>query len=50
MTVATKPFVISRVLEAPRALVWKAWTEAERLMQQGWTGTFDQLARDLAKS
>jgi uncharacterized protein YndB with AHSA1/START domain len=30
------PFVISRVLEAPRDKVWKAWTEAERLKQ--WWG------------
>jgi uncharacterized protein YndB with AHSA1/START domain len=26
-------FTISRVLDAPRDLVWKAWTEPERLMQ-----------------
>ncbi len=29
-------FVISRVFDAPRTLVWKAWTERERLMQ--WFG------------
>ncbi|MBI4275605.1 MAG: SRPBCC domain-containing protein, partial [Rhizobiales bacterium] len=29
-------FVISRVFDAPRKLVWKAWTEAERLAQ--WWG------------
>ncbi|HET7649411.1 MAG TPA: SRPBCC domain-containing protein [Gammaproteobacteria bacterium] len=29
-------FVISRVFAAPRELVWKAWTEPERLMQ--WFG------------
>ncbi len=28
-------FVITRVLNAPRAQVWKAWTEADRL-QQWW--------------
>lgn len=41
---ATKPFAppeddaffISRVFAAPRALVWKAWTEADRLAQ--WWG------------
>ena len=37
---ATKPagfeFVISRVFDAPRELVWKAWTEPERLMH--WWG------------
>ena len=27
----TKPFVISRVLDAPRERVWQSWTEAERL-------------------
>jgi len=26
-------FVITRVLDAPRDLVWKAWTEPDRLMQ-----------------
>lgn len=39
--VATKPsvdteFTVSRVFEAPRALVWQAWTEAESLAQ--WWG------------
>ena len=29
-----KPFVISRVFDAPRERVWKAWTEVERLKQQ----------------
>lgn len=29
-------FVISRVFDAPRELVWKAWTEPDRLMQ--WFG------------
>jgi uncharacterized protein YndB with AHSA1/START domain len=32
----TRPFVISRTFDAPRDLVWKAWTERERLMQ--WFG------------
>jgi uncharacterized protein YndB with AHSA1/START domain len=31
-----KPFVISREFDAPRELVWKAWTERERLME--WFG------------
>ena len=31
----TKPFVISRVFDAPRARVWKAWTEVEQ-MKQWW--------------
>lgn len=44
MTAATNPspdaperdFVITRTFDAPRALVWKAWTEPERLAQ--WWG------------
>ena len=32
----TKPFVISRVLDAPRERVWKSWTEAAHLKQ--WWG------------
>ena len=32
----TEPFVLTRVFDAPRELVWKAWTEPERLMQ--WFG------------
>ena len=31
-----KPFVISRVFDAPRERVWQAWTEVERLKQ--WWG------------
>jgi uncharacterized protein YndB with AHSA1/START domain len=31
-----KPFSITRVFNAPRHLVWKAWTESERLAQ--WWG------------
>ena len=30
------PFVISRTVHAPRELVWKAWTESDRL--KAWTG------------
>jgi uncharacterized protein YndB with AHSA1/START domain len=29
-----KEFVITRVFDAPRERVWKAWTEAERLTQK----------------
>jgi uncharacterized protein YndB with AHSA1/START domain len=32
----TEAFVISREFDAPRELVWKAWTERERIMQ--WFG------------
>ena len=31
-----RPFVISRLFDAPRERVWKAWTEREELMQ--WFG------------
>jgi len=33
---ADRPFVISREFDAPRDLVWKSWTEADRLKQ--WWG------------
>lgn len=36
METQTAEFAINRVLDAPRELVWKAWTEAERLAQ--WWG------------
>ena len=31
-----KPFILARLFDAPRDLVWKAWTERARLMQ--WFG------------
>lgn len=36
MSPAIQPFVITRVFNAPRELVWKAWTEREHLMK--WFG------------
>lgn len=33
---ATEPFTISRTFDAPRSLVWKAWTEPDRMIQ--WWG------------
>jgi len=33
MPAKLEPFVISRVLDAPRERVWAAWTEVERLKQ-----------------
>jgi uncharacterized protein YndB with AHSA1/START domain len=33
---SVREFVITRVFDVPRELVWKAWTERERLMQ--WFG------------
>ena len=35
-TSAERPFVISRTFDAPRDLVWQAWTDRDRLMQ--WFG------------
>lgn len=35
-TAATRDFVITRVVDAPRDLVWKSWTEVDRLRQ--WWG------------
>src|SRR2546427_12108977 len=37
---ADRELVIVRVLDAPRALVWKAWTEPERLKRWGVQRTF----------
>lgn len=42
---AAKPFVISREFDAPRKLVWKAWTEPERLQQ--WFGPKGFVGRTL---
>ncbi|HVQ61230.1 MAG TPA: SRPBCC domain-containing protein, partial [Burkholderiales bacterium] len=46
---SVKPFETSRVFDAPRDKVWKAWTEAERMKQ--WWGpkgfTVKQLKLDL---
>ena len=57
---AGQDFLITRVLDAPRALVFRAWTQPTELerrtfeegrnsMQQGFSGTWDQLAAYLAK-
>jgi uncharacterized protein YndB with AHSA1/START domain len=35
---AGRPFVISRVFDSPRKLVWKAWTERERMRWWGPNG------------
>jgi uncharacterized protein YndB with AHSA1/START domain len=43
----TKPFIISRIFDAPRALVWKAWADADTLMKwfgpKGFTITYAKL-------
>jgi uncharacterized protein YndB with AHSA1/START domain len=42
-----KPFILSRTFDAPLSLVWKAWTERDRLTQwfgpQGWKMTHASL-------
>lgn len=38
-SVLAAPLVITRIFDAPRALVWKTWTEAERIKQ--WWGPKD---------
>ena len=35
-TISERPFVMSHLFNAPRARMWRAWTERERLMQ--WFG------------
>ena len=53
---AMRPFVITRAFDAPRELVWKAWTERQTFdtnhdgMRMGWTGTLDQRAHYLSKA
>jgi len=47
-TTNVEPMIITRELNAPRELVWKAWTERER-MNQGWAGPFEQLDACLAE-
>lgn len=42
ITVKGREVVIERVFDAPRELVWKAWTEPERLMR--WWGPKDYTA------
>src|SRR6266511_1379450 len=37
--IESKPLVIERIFDAPRELVWKAWTEPERVKQ--WWGPRD---------
>ncbi|MCE9556437.1 MAG: SRPBCC domain-containing protein [Planctomycetes bacterium] len=36
MAAECRPFIITRTFDAPRELVWKAWTERDRLME--WFG------------
>jgi hypothetical protein len=43
-TATANELVIRRTFDAPRELVWRAWTDRE----QGWTEAFDRLAELLA--
>jgi len=49
--ITAKETTITRVYDAPRELVWKAWTEPERLAQwygpRGWTNPLEQITMDV---
>jgi hypothetical protein len=42
----SEELVITRVLDAPREAVWKAWIPPETISdcEAGWSGSFDKLA------
>jgi len=42
---ATERMVVTRVFDAPRELVWKAWTDPKYVMQ--WVGTEGLYCADL---
>ncbi len=51
-TVAAREITIARVYDAPRELVWRAWTEPERLAQwwgarEGWSTPLAGLTMDV---
>jgi uncharacterized protein YndB with AHSA1/START domain len=49
--VTEREIQITRVFDAPRELVWKAWTEPERLARwwgkRGWSTPLDSIAMDV---
>jgi uncharacterized protein YndB with AHSA1/START domain len=51
-TIAAREITYTRVYDAPRALVWRAWTEPERLAQwwgpRGWSTDPEDVTIDLA--
>ncbi len=50
-TVAAREITITRVFDAPRALVWKAWTEPDRLARwwgrRGWNAVPASITMDV---
>ncbi len=40
-----RPFVITRLLDAPRELVWKCWTESEHMQWWGPKGVASEMKR-----
>jgi uncharacterized protein YndB with AHSA1/START domain len=49
--VTAQEITITRVFDAPRELVWKAWTEPDRLAQwwgpSGWSNPVERIAMDV---
>jgi uncharacterized protein YndB with AHSA1/START domain len=49
--IGTQEITITRVFDAPRELVWKAWTEPEQLAQwwgpPGWTNPLETVKMDV---
>jgi uncharacterized protein YndB with AHSA1/START domain len=49
--ISTQEITITRVFDAPRELVWKAWTEPEQLAQwwgpPGWTNPLETITMDV---
>jgi uncharacterized protein YndB with AHSA1/START domain len=49
--VSTQEITITRVFDAPRELVWKAWTEPDQLAQwwglPGWTNPLEMIKMDV---
>jgi uncharacterized protein YndB with AHSA1/START domain len=49
--ISTQEITITRVFDAPRELVWKAWTEPDQLAQwwgpPGWTNRLETLRMDV---
>lgn len=50
-TTAAREITLTRVFEAPRELVWRAWTEPERLThwwgRRGWTAPLETISMDV---
>ena len=50
-TASAQEITITRVFDAPREVVWKAWTEPEQLARwwgmAGWTNPFEKITMDV---